>query len=140
LMTARAKQCVICMEDKEHTLVPPHKGCVEGMNLEGHRVCTDCWEELLRHELGRHWDWLHYRQGAPPALTCPVCRAGVMVPDAWDVELDLPEEWVQRSAPHPAGCFPLSDALATQPEPCMRGDDFGGPARVHGLLGGASAA
>lgn len=138
-MTARAKQCVICMEDREHTLVPPHKGCDEGANLEGHRVCTDCWEELLKHELDRHWDWLHSRQGPPPALTCPVCRAGVMVPDAWDVELDLPEEWVQRSAPHPAGCFPLGDALVAQPEPCTRGDGLVGPPRVHGLLGTSEA-
>jgi len=62
-----------------------------------------------------HWDWLRSRRGLLPALTCPVFRAGVMAPDARDVEVDLPEERVQRSALHPAGCLPLGGALAAQP-------------------------
>ncbi|CAK0881015.1 unnamed protein product, partial [Prorocentrum cordatum] len=130
LMTARAKQCVICMEDKEHTLVPPHKGCGEGMNFEGHRVCTGCWEDLLRHELDRHWG----HQGPLPGLTCPVCRGGVLVPDAWGVELDLPEEWIQRSRPHLAGCGPLGDALVAQPGPSQK---WACAAAGAGALGGA---
>ncbi|CAK0881016.1 unnamed protein product, partial [Prorocentrum cordatum] len=133
LMTARAKQCVICMEDKEHTLVPPHKGCGEGMNFEGHRVCTGCWEDLLRHELDRHWG----HQGPLPGLTCPVCRGGVLVPDAWGVELDLPEEWIQRSRPHLAGCGPLGDALVAQPGPSQKWACAAAAPPSRGWLGAA---
>lgn len=46
------------------------------MILEGRRACTDCWGELLQHELDWHWDWRRCRHGPPPVLAFPVCRAG----------------------------------------------------------------
>jgi len=102
-MQRRAQQCVVCLVEKEHTLVPPHHGvaadgseaCRLGVSrtspcFDGHRFCTDCWTEfLLRHgseqpPKGRH--------GSPRSkrLLCPVCRGAIGVPDVWRLRLDLP--------------------------------------------------
>jgi len=90
LMQQRARQCVVCMEEKEHTFVPPHRED-SGQLVDGHRFCTDCWQEFLQHSLQR------VRSAAPPPLTCPLCRCAVDVPDVWGVEFELPAAWTQAS-------------------------------------------
>jgi hypothetical protein len=82
LMTARAKQCVVCLTDKEHTLVPPHRQNTQ--NVEGHRFCTDCWAEFLQHQI-------QTRGNHGPA--CPVCRGPIDVPDVWCVGFPIPDSW-----------------------------------------------
>lgn len=106
LMEARSLQCVICLTEKEHTLVPPHRPLTlsTGVGQEhawqereqarcwqqqvaNHRFCTDCWSSFLSHQLdqqarssvkGRH------------LLSCPVCRGAIDIPDSWKVRLEMP--------------------------------------------------
>lgn len=87
LMMRRAQQCVVCMEEKEHTFVPRHLQDA-GQNVNGHRFCTDCWQEFLQHGLQRC-------TAAPLPLSCPVCRSTIAVPDCWGVDIDLPAAWTQ---------------------------------------------
>lgn len=90
LMKARAQQCVVCMEDKEHTFVPPHKEEGLGSAVGGHRFCTDCWVEFLYHNSRQQ------RHGcALPLLACPLCRGGISVPDVWGVGFELPATWME---------------------------------------------
>lgn len=83
LMKARARQCVICLTEKEHTLVPPHQQKLQ--RVEGHRFCTDCWADFLQHTLNQ--------QGGLVTPACPVCRGAIDVPDVWCVDFELPESW-----------------------------------------------
>jgi len=86
LMQARAQQCIVCMEEKEHTFVPPHE--TAGHQVEGHRFCSDCWIDFLDHGL------LVLRRGVSPApLSCPICRSCIYVPDVWTVDVELPSVW-----------------------------------------------
>eukprot|EP00928_Gymnodinium_smaydae_P046302 TRINITY_DN30844_c0_g2_i1.p1 TRINITY_DN30844_c0_g2~~TRINITY_DN30844_c0_g2_i1.p1 ORF type:complete len:460 (+),score=91.99 TRINITY_DN30844_c0_g2_i1:80-1381(+) len=96
LMEARSRQCVVCLCEKEHTLVPLHDEDLDSAQVQDHRFCTDCWAEFLQHGV---------RQQRPPdggsgagsvrvdvdrlRLRCPVCRAGIGIPDVWCVRLDL---------------------------------------------------
>ncbi|CAE8722113.1 unnamed protein product [Polarella glacialis] len=82
LMEARARQCVICLTEKEHTLVPPHRE--HGQRVESHRFCTDCWAQFLRHSM---------QQEGHQRPVCPVCRGAVDVPDVWCVDFQLPASW-----------------------------------------------
>lgn len=126
LMKARAQQCVVCMEDKEHTFVPPHREEESGHLVMGHRFCTDCWTEFLYHSLRQQ------RRGAPlQPLACPLCRGAIEVPDVWGIDLELPPSWRQalgmdREAP--AIC-PLAStpALLADPLP-LWADAAHGPA------------
>jgi len=98
LMQSKAKQCVVCMEDKEHTFVPTHQSDAGG-HVEGHRFCTDCWVVFLEHSLAQRATSL----GA--ALCCPVCRSQISVPDVYTVDVDMPVGWIkdgQDSKQHPA--------------------------------------
>jgi len=90
-MQDRAQQCIVCMEEKEHTFVPPHvQGC--GSHVDGHRFCSDCWIDFLDHGLSV------LRKGVVPApLACPICRSCIHVPDVWTVDVELPSAWVQGS-------------------------------------------
>lgn len=86
LMQARAQQCIVCMEEKEHTFVPPHESTTTC--VEGHRFCSDCWIDFLDHGL------LVLRRGVSPApLSCPICRSCIHVPDVWTVDVELPTVW-----------------------------------------------
>lgn len=86
LMQARAQQCIVCMEEKEHTFVPPHQTTT--CQVEGHRFCSDCWIDFLDHGL------LVLRRGVSPApLSCPICRSCIHVPDVWTVDVELPTVW-----------------------------------------------
>mmetsp|Transcript_79765 Transcript_79765/g.207320 ORF Transcript_79765/g.207320 Transcript_79765/m.207320 type:complete len:398 (+) Transcript_79765:94-1287(+) len=96
MMQLRAQQCVVCLAEKEHTLVPPHHGVdvdgseIEACHLWGHRFCTDCWPEfLLRHRDEQQQRISRGSRKSQP-LQCPVCRRGIGVPDAWRVHLDIP--------------------------------------------------
>jgi len=91
LMKARAQQCVVCMDEKEHTFVPPHRGEVDGQDVAGHRFCTDCWAEFLAHSLRQHQQ--QQKRKTPPQLTCPLCRCVIGVPDVWAVDQELPAAW-----------------------------------------------
>lgn len=91
LMQSRAQQCVVCMEEKEHTFVPPHRE-EPGHHVDSHRFCTDCWQEFLQHGLQRA------RTTLPPPLTCPLCRVAIEVPDVWGVNIDLPVTWTEACA------------------------------------------
>jgi len=85
LMQGRAQQCIVCMEEKEHTFVPPHETSCQ---VEGHRFCSDCWIDFLDHGL------LVLRRGVSPApLSCPICRSCIHVPDVWTVDVELPSVW-----------------------------------------------
>lgn len=86
LMQARAQQCIVCIEEKEHTFVPPHQTTT--CQVEGHRFCSDCWIDFLDHGL------LVLRRGVSPApLSCPICRSCIHVPDVWTVDVELPTVW-----------------------------------------------
>jgi len=96
LMEARAKQCVVCLTEKEHTFVPPHIGESRAKKgVEGHRFCTDCFADFLLHGMTKR---LSSSASGPPPLTCPVCRCDVEVPDVWGVVVNLPAAWRRQSA------------------------------------------
>lgn len=141
MMEARAQQCVVCLAEKEHTLVPPHRcdsdsdgeaspqdlpyrassvAAVEARaarraarrrQVEGHRFCTDCWAEFLRHGVVHR----PKTQGAaePRRLACPVCRGAICVPDVWGVRLGLSP---RRAAPAAWRCRPR-DGWGASPAP-----------------------
>lgn len=90
-MQARAQQCIVCMEEKEHTFVPPHlQGC--DSHVDGHRFCSDCWIDFLDHGLSV------LRRGVTPTpLSCPICRSCIHVPDVWTVDVELPAAWTGSS-------------------------------------------
>eukprot|EP00930_Biecheleria_cincta_P067849 TRINITY_DN5476_c0_g1_i1.p1 TRINITY_DN5476_c0_g1~~TRINITY_DN5476_c0_g1_i1.p1 ORF type:complete len:296 (-),score=55.18 TRINITY_DN5476_c0_g1_i1:216-1001(-) len=88
LMQARAKSCVVCMEDKEHTFVPSHQSDAGGQ-VEGHRFCTDCWVDFLEHSLAQR------PTSSGAVLCCPVCRSRISVPDVYTVDVDMPLGWTQ---------------------------------------------
>lgn len=92
LMKKRSQQCVVCMEDKEHTFVPPHSEDAPGGHVAGHRFCTDCWVEFLYHSSRQQ-----RRGNTAPPLACPLCRGGIHVPDVWGVDFELPSAWLQPS-------------------------------------------
>jgi len=119
LMQQRVRQCVVCMEEKEHTLVPPHRED-SGRPVDGHRFCTDCWQEFLQHSLECA------RSADPPPLACPLCRCAVDVPDVWGVQLELPTSWLQASGME-----------ATSPQAST---PHGGYAGLWGRRSGAAAA
>merc|ERR1711933_279497 len=83
LMEARSQQCVICLTDKEHTIVPPHRH-ESAQQVEGHRICTECWRNFLYHGLRQP-----SRDGrGPPPLACPLCRGTIDVPDTWATSIE----------------------------------------------------
>lgn len=90
LMQARAQQCVVCMEEKEHTFVPPH--CEEpeavDQHVAGHRFCTECWVEFLYHALRQQ-----RQRGKAEQLACPCCRRAINAPDVWVQRFELPTAW-----------------------------------------------
>lgn len=103
LMEARCQQCVICLADKEHTIVPPHRH-ESAQHVEGHRICTECWSQFLYHGLRQPG-----RDGRGPApLTCPLCRGTIDVPDAWAAFMELPQSWQQPRTvvKEPMPCLP----------------------------------
>eukprot|EP00933_Yihiella_yeosuensis_P020252 TRINITY_DN16278_c4_g1_i1.p1 TRINITY_DN16278_c4_g1~~TRINITY_DN16278_c4_g1_i1.p1 ORF type:complete len:353 (+),score=43.00 TRINITY_DN16278_c4_g1_i1:77-1135(+) len=85
LMTARARQCVICLTEKEHTLVPPHR--CNSQQVGGHRFCTDCWAHFLQHSM---------QQRGLQTPCCPVCRGPIDVPDVWSVDFEIPDSWCSK--------------------------------------------
>eukprot|EP00928_Gymnodinium_smaydae_P014210 TRINITY_DN15173_c0_g1_i1.p1 TRINITY_DN15173_c0_g1~~TRINITY_DN15173_c0_g1_i1.p1 ORF type:complete len:240 (+),score=46.45 TRINITY_DN15173_c0_g1_i1:63-782(+) len=91
LMEARAQTCMVCMERKEHTLIPPHrhqKPSTSGDEaLTSHRFCTDCWSAFLRH--GFNNKIVGNRKRLEVKLVCPVCRDDLEVPDVWRLRLGL---------------------------------------------------
>jgi len=108
LMLARAQQCVVCLQDKAHTFVPPHSGGGCARDVSGHRFCTDCWIEFLYHSSRQQ------RCGARPApLACPLCRGGIHVPDVWGATYVLPSVWMQPAADEE------EEALGPLSEPAM---------------------
>mmetsp|Transcript_98086 Transcript_98086/g.274568 ORF Transcript_98086/g.274568 Transcript_98086/m.274568 type:complete len:270 (+) Transcript_98086:70-879(+) len=108
LMRARAQQCVVCLQDKAHTFVPPHSGGGCARDVSGHRFCTDCWIEFLYHSSRQQ------RCGARPApLACPLCRGGIHVPDVWGATYVLPSVWMQPAADEE------EEALGPLSEPAM---------------------
>eukprot|EP00440_Ansanella_granifera_P006609 gb/GFBE01007164.1/.p1 GENE.gb/GFBE01007164.1/~~gb/GFBE01007164.1/.p1 ORF type:complete len:276 (+),score=47.67 gb/GFBE01007164.1/:1-828(+) len=88
LMQSRAQQCIVCMEEKEHTFVPQH-AADSAHHVQGHRFCSDCWVDFLDHSLHA------LRRGVAGPLSCPVCRGCISVPDFWAVDVDLPAAWTQ---------------------------------------------
>eukprot|EP00931_Biecheleriopsis_adriatica_P019212 TRINITY_DN13171_c0_g1_i1.p1 TRINITY_DN13171_c0_g1~~TRINITY_DN13171_c0_g1_i1.p1 ORF type:complete len:283 (+),score=54.07 TRINITY_DN13171_c0_g1_i1:56-850(+) len=90
LMQARAQSCMVCMEEKEHTFVPEHLSD-NVHHVQGHRFCSDCWVDFLDHSLSAT------RKGVVPALTCPLCRSDISVPDFWTVDVELPASWVPKA-------------------------------------------
>lgn len=88
LMKARAKHCIICLSEKEHSLVPPHS---VQRNVEGHVVCTECWAKFLRCAA---------KKRARPL--CPVCRDILIVPDVWALQVEMPKSWSLSVPPKPA--------------------------------------
>lgn len=99
LMQGRAQQCVVCMEEKEHTFVPPHE-TGEGQQVHGHRFCSECWIDFLEHSLRHQPSGKARGSSAPPPLSCPVCRGIVTVPDVWGVGFELPRSWLHASRVH----------------------------------------
>jgi hypothetical protein len=111
LMEARSQQCVICLTDKAHTIVPPHRH-ESAQQVEGHRICTECWSNFLYHGLRQP-----SRDGrGPPPLACPLCRGTIDVPDAWATFIELPPSWqqpktaVQGPIPCLSTCTPTSSS------------------------------
>mmetsp|Transcript_22194 Transcript_22194/g.51855 ORF Transcript_22194/g.51855 Transcript_22194/m.51855 type:complete len:313 (+) Transcript_22194:59-997(+) len=118
LMMARARQCVVCMEEKEHTLVPPHREEV-GQHTDSHRFCTDCWQEFLQHGLHRS------RSALPPPLSCPLCRGAIDVPDVWGVVMDLPDTWMQASSSNaPSEASPAAVSTSIWGRPPVESQSF----------------
>lgn len=100
-MQARAQQCVVCMEEKEHTFVPVHADGA-GDGVHSHRFCSSCWLDFLDHSLRS--PRAQRLRGGPRAaaaaaavpLSCPICRAAIAAPDVWGVGFELPEAWLRR--------------------------------------------
>mmetsp|Transcript_96355 Transcript_96355/g.276705 ORF Transcript_96355/g.276705 Transcript_96355/m.276705 type:complete len:307 (-) Transcript_96355:147-1067(-) len=111
LMQARAQQCVVCMEDREHTFVPPHLEEASDSHVQGHRFCTDCWVEYLYHCSRQP-----RRRGALPAnLSCPLCRGGIHAPDVWGATYDLPPNWMgEPCEPRPLRTLPSAPAVTAE--------------------------
>ena len=83
------RPCVICLSEKEHTLVPPHAARnAPSSELEDHRFCTDCWEDFLQHA-----------RSSQASMICPVCRGEILIPEVWTQRLQLPRRWSQEEAP-----------------------------------------
>eukprot|EP00429_Kryptoperidinium_foliaceum_P067661 CAMPEP_0176071796 /NCGR_PEP_ID=MMETSP0120_2-20121206/35862_1 /TAXON_ID=160619 /ORGANISM="Kryptoperidinium foliaceum, Strain CCMP 1326" /LENGTH=277 /DNA_ID=CAMNT_0017405457 /DNA_START=119 /DNA_END=952 /DNA_ORIENTATION=+ len=109
LMQARAQQCVVCLQDKEHTFVPPHREDGGAHDVSGHRFCTDCWAEFLYHSSRQQ-----HRRAGPRPLVCPLCRGGIHVPDVWGATYVLPRAWMQRAARDKvAAVVPVSGASSS---------------------------
>jgi len=106
LMEARSLQCVICLTEKQHTLVPPHRPLTlsTGVGQEhawqereqarcwqqqvaNHRFCTDCWSKFLSHQLDQQAKSSVKRHHL---LSCPVCRGAIDIPDSWRVRFGMP--------------------------------------------------
>lgn len=175
LMATKTQRCMVCLANKPHTLVPPHRNLevsqpsdtatssdsafvrafrrlrgqqveqqsqalvvsssiprLERRQVESHCFCTDCWAEYLSHNAERFT--IHNKQ----ELTCPICREVIDIPDAWAVNLGIPEALRRDVAPPPAArplwsrqpCFwarrrRISEELAEQQDPILGG----GPAR-----------
>jgi len=117
LMQARAQQCVVCMEDKEHTFVPPHREECSTSHVDGHRFCTDCWVEYLYHCSRQP----RRRGFGVSPLACPLCRGAIHVPDVWGAAYELPACWLAEEASAP-------DAT---PQTCPASDDESGEEPVH---------
>lgn len=141
LMEARSRRCVICLAEKEHTLVPPHRARVTkaepatasrlpwltsssssalsaplrpNQQVEDHRFCTDCWETYLRHVMRQE---ANSPAGRPPHdLLCPVCRGVIDVPDVYSVRLELPDAWQLQCAP-PSAPLPLPEVSVSEARP-----------------------
>jgi len=108
------QHCMICLQEKPHTLVPPHRSAKEEAtparrwwcyfkcpwrrdrveertpflkpNVDSHRFCTECWAEYLAHvPAGEVYEF------AESKLACPICRETIDVPDVWAVKLGVPE-------------------------------------------------
>jgi len=118
-MVARSQQCVVCMEEREHTFVPIH---TEGSGdaVQSHRFCCDCWLDFMDHCLRQPPQVARSgvlgRSCTPAPLTCPVCRSNVVAPDVWGVEYDLPETWLRparASSSHKLGLasLPVADEV-----------------------------
>ncbi|CAJ1351055.1 unnamed protein product, partial [Effrenium voratum] len=92
------RACIICLTEKEHTLVPPHTPreisaqTPAQSSVEDHRFCTDCWEDFLRHA----------RRAKLSSMICPVCRGEISVPEVWSKRLELPQRWAQEEEPESA--------------------------------------
>lgn len=109
LMEARSKQCVICLADKEHTFVPTHRD-LPSQQVEGHRICTDCWANFLYHGLRQRSS----NGRGPPPLACPLCRGTIDVPDAWATFMELPPSWQDKAAGNePIPCLSLCTPRAS---------------------------
>lgn len=96
LMQQRAQQCMVCMDEKEHTFVPTHRAGTPS-HLQGHRFCSDCWVDFLQHRLGQCMS--KQATGKMASLVCPVCRDEILVPDYLSAECDLPAAWCTTSRP-----------------------------------------
>jgi len=105
-MVARSQQCVVCMEVKEHTFVPAHRGAAS-LQCQGHRFCTDCWLEFLTHRMRQLMTKQAQGRFCPP-LPCPVCRAEIYVPDYFAPQMTLPKCW-QESPEAPTASEPLPE-------------------------------
>eukprot|EP00929_Paragymnodinium_shiwhaense_P031140 TRINITY_DN17519_c0_g1_i1.p1 TRINITY_DN17519_c0_g1~~TRINITY_DN17519_c0_g1_i1.p1 ORF type:complete len:398 (-),score=60.34 TRINITY_DN17519_c0_g1_i1:134-1327(-) len=118
LMLARAQRCVVCLGESEHTFVPPHghtrcgTGCAGSSQasttspssgsrsrgpVEGHRFCTDCWDEFLEHHMEDAPDGKR-RVLQLSKLICPVCRDPIEMPELWTVRLGLHQARCRRSS------------------------------------------
>jgi hypothetical protein len=93
LMEARTRQCIICLAEKEHTLVPPHLGSSH-KQVESHRFCTDCFGKFLKHQLKQAQNSSSRK---PPSLSCPICRSPIDAPDVWKVVFEMPNAGRRRS-------------------------------------------
>lgn len=115
LMEARSRQCIICLTEKEHTFVPPHRPLTlsAGIGQEhawqereqarcwqqqvaDHRFCTDCWSEFLSHQLEQQ---ARSSVKSCHLLSCPVCRCAIDIPDLWKVRFQMPVAAHKREPP-----------------------------------------
>lgn len=91
LMQERARQCVVCLCEKEHTFVPPHVGDSDETGtakVQDHRFCTECWASFVLHGYKSKASASNDGSSAKAMkLRCPVCRGGIQVPDVWNVSL-----------------------------------------------------
>lgn len=150
LMEARSRRCVICLAEKEHTLVPPHRNvgalaAAEKPAAPGRRLlwgsasgsaastaATAPQPGSQRVEDHRFCTdcWQNYlqhlmRQGSgtpagPRELLCPVCRVPIDVPDVYTVRMELPDAWQSQCEPPPSAPLPLP-AVSLQQAPHGRG-------------------
>jgi len=57
--------------------------------IQSHRFCTECWADFLRHE--RQCQAKVSTECKPRLISCPICRAGIGVPDVWRQKFGLSE-------------------------------------------------